>query len=602
MPPGDVPMRRSIVTRLLTTSILIAVAAIAATAWLTARTTTQAIEQQQGRSITDDDLIYDTLIAYAATHSRWDGVSATVTELSGRTGHRITLTTQDGLTIADSAPDGPDVRSARPSATVDPLRVDTRGSGAREGSSQNGVIDARVVGPYRLTAAERRKLDGLAQRTLTCFQGNIGVRLIRMPNGRPVVTLNQKQETELCRSKDLGEPTRTEAKALQALTGLIDSCMHLKTSTYFTISPLFELLPRGRPLPAGATLDDITKCLQSARQVQLTQYVAPPALLYIGDAGKAPAQPSVSLTRGNMLRITAGTGLVLAVAVAVTVLVGIRLVRPLRRLAELAGRPVEEQRRVPVDTRDEIGHLASALNDLFDRRQTLEAQRQALVSDLAHELRSPLTIIRSWIDAAQDGMTPTDAQLLDILSDETDLLQRIVDDLRDLAAADSGTLQLYPEFLYISDVLTQVVEAHRGIAEARGVRLSAEFTADLQMSIDPVRLRQIVGNLVSNAVRHTDNGGLVTIRTGTTGQDFVIHVTDTGTGIAADDLEKIFDRFWRTDASRSRMTGGSGLGLAIVRKLSEAHGGRVAVASRIGVGITFTVSLPLSRQAPTATV
>lgn len=599
MPSPDVPLHRSMIMRLLATSVLVAIAAITATAWLTVRTTTQAIEQQQGRSITDDALIYDTLIGYAATHPQWDAVSPAVADLSKRTGHRITLLTQDRQVIADSAPAGPDLRATRPSATVDPLRVNGDGKDPSGTARRDGAIDARVVGPYRLTTAERRQLDGYATQALKCLRGNINARLIRMPNGRPVVTPDDGQ-TGTCYPKELLVPTDTEAKALQVLTGLMDSCLHLKTSNFISLSPRLDVFSDGKPLPDGVDLQIIKSCLQSARQVQLTQYVAPPALLFVTDAGRATTQPSISLTRTNVLRIAAGTALVLAVAVVVTALVGIRLVRPLRRLTESARRPVEQQQRVPVGTRDEIGYLAMALNDLFDRRETLEAQRQALVSDLAHELRTPLTNIRSWIEAAQDGMTPTDAQLLEVLFDETVLLQRVVDDLRDLAAADTGTLQLYPEFVYVTDVLTQVVEAHRGIAETHDVRLSTDFTADPQMSVDPVRLRQIVGNLISNAIRHTDSDGEVVLRTGTTDEHCLIEVADTGVGIEPCDLEKVFDRFWRTDASRSRTTGGSGLGLAIVRKLAEAHDGHVTATSQIGAGSTFTVSLPLSRQAPVA--
>jgi two-component system sensor histidine kinase BaeS len=180
------------------------------------------------------------------------------------------------------------------------------------------------------------------------------------------------------------------------------------------------------------------------------------------------------------------------------------------------------------------------------------------------------------------------------------VLQRVVEDLRDLAAADTGTLRLYPEYVYLNDILNQVVEAHRGVAESQGVRLSTDFAVDPHLSADPVRLRQIAGNLVSNAIRHTDAGGEVTVRTGLAGEDFTIEVADTGGGIPADDLEKVFDRFWRADASRSRTTGGSGLGLAIVRKLAEAHDGHVTVASRMGVGSTFTITLPHARRAPAA--
>ncbi|GAA2890303.1 hypothetical protein Acy02nite_63920 [Actinoplanes cyaneus] len=282
-----------------------------------------------------------------------------------------------------------------------------------------------------------------------------------------------------------------------------------------------------------------------------------------------------------------------------TLLVGTRLVRPLRRLTASVRRPVDQQGRVPVGARDEIGYLAVALNDLFDRRETMEAQRKALVSDLAHELRTPLTNIRGSIEAAQDGMTPTDAQLLEVLFEETSLLQRVVDDLRDLAAADTGNLRLHPEYVYLNDVLTQVADAHRGIAESQHVRLSTDFTVDPQLSVDPVRLRQVVGNLVSNAIRHTGENGVITLRTAATHDQFTIEVADTGTGIAPADLQRIFDRFWRADSSRSRTTGGSGLGLAIARKLIEAHDGRITATSRLGVGSTFTITLPRARQAPT---
>jgi two-component system sensor histidine kinase BaeS len=392
-------------------------------------------------------------------------------------------------------------------------------------------------------------------------------------------------------------PVATEVKALRTLTALVDKCVERKVSRYVEIDRFLDVIPN-TSLPSWLDLDEVRTCVVSSRQVQLMNYVAPPALLFVTDVDRGTTKPSISLTRKNVLRIAAGTGLVLAVAVAVTVLVGLRLVRPLRRLTEAARRPIEEQQRVEVGTCDEIGYLAMALNDLSDRREQLEDQRKGMVSDVAHELRTPLTNIRSWIEAAQDGMTPTDAQLLELLHDETVLLQHVVDDLRDLAAADAGTLRLYPEFRFVNDVLSQVIDAHRGVAEERGVRLSANFTADPQMSIDPVRLRQLIGNLLSNAIRHTDRGGLVMLRTALTDEHLVIDVADTGTGIESADLEKVFDRFWRADTSRSRSTGGSGLGLAICRKLAEAHDGDIMVASRIGVGSTFTVRLPMTREAP----
>ncbi|WP_232344257.1 sensor histidine kinase [Actinoplanes awajinensis] len=578
------------IIRLLATSILIAIAAIAATAWFTARTTTRAIAQQQGRSLADDTLIYDTLIGFAATHSSWDDVSPTVAELGRRTGHRVTLLTRDRQPIADSSA-GPSLQVTRPSAVVDPLRVNPDSTDAGK-----ATIDARAVGPYRLPARERRELDDHARQSLACVKSNVNARLTHTPSGRPVVTPDPFGAG--CESTGLQDPTPTEVKALRTLRGLMGSCLGQKLPGSIYVDQQFAVLSKGVPLPRGISLEKIQRCLLSARQVQLTPYVAPAALLFITDhEARAPAT-SISLTRSNVIRIAVGTGLVLIIAVAVTLLVGTRLVRPLRRLTASVRRPVEQQSRVPVGARDEIGYLAVALNDLFDRRETLEAQRKALVSDLAHELRTPLTNIRGSIEAAQDGMTPTDAKLLDVLLEETSLLQRVVDDLRDLAAADTGDLQLYPEYVYVNDVLTQVADAHRRIAESQHIRLSTDFTVDPQLSVDPVRLRQIVGNLVTNAIRHTDNGGVITLRTAATDDQFIIEVTDTGTGIAPADLPRIFDRFWRADSSRSRTTGGSGLGLAIVRKLIEAHDGHITATSRLGIGSTFTITLPRARQAP----
>jgi signal transduction histidine kinase len=593
----DLPWHRSLIIRLLATSILIAIAAIAATAWFTATTTTRAIAQQQGRSLADDTLIYDTLIGFAATHPSWDGVSPTLADLSRRSGHRVTLMTRDRQPIADSSA-GPSLQATRPSAVVDPLRVNPDSNDAGK-----AAIDARAVGPYRLPTREREELDDYARQSLECMKGNVNVRLTRIPSGRPVVTPDPAGWG--CGTKGLEMPTPTEAKALQALHGLMGSCLSQKERKLFYIDPLFTVGTGLQPLPRDVSLEKIQRCLQSARQVQLTPYVAPSALLFITDDEAETAATSISLTRTNVLRIAASTGLVLLIAVAATLLVGTRLVRPLRRLTASVRRPVEQQSRVPVGARDEIGYLAVALNDLFDRREALEAQREAsetqrkaLVSDLAHELRTPLTSIRGSIEAAQDGMTPTDAQLLDVLLEETSLLQRVVDDLRDLAAADTGNLQLHPEYVYVNDLLTQVADAHRGIAESQYVRLSTDFTVDPQLSVDPVRLRQIVGNLVTNAIRHTDKGGTITLRTAATHDQFIIEVADTGTGIAPADLQRIFDRFWRSDSSRSRATGGSGLGLAIARKLIEAHDGGITATSQLGVGSTFTITLPQARQAP----
>ena len=328
-------------------------------------------------------------------------------------------------------------------------------------------------------------------------------------------------------------------------------------------------------------------CLDSARREQLTPFVAPPALLFtLGPGGSQ--LPTFTLSQENLTRILAVTGGVLVAAAAITVLVARRLSRPLRALTEAA----KQDRPAPVKSRDEVGYLAAAFNDLTARRERIEEQRKAMVSDIAHELRNPLNVIRGRLEAAEDGHLPFDRALSTSLLEETVLLQHIVEDLQDLAAADAGRLRLHPEPVDAAELAGHVAAAHADRAAAAGVTLSVSPHGETGLEADPLRLRQIVSNLVTNAVRHTPAGGRVTIHVSSTVDEVVIAVADTGAGIAAEDLPHVFDRFWRAEKSRSRQTGGSGLGLAIVRHLVQAHGGTVTVESEVDTGSTFTVRLP----------
>jgi two-component system sensor histidine kinase BaeS len=195
------------------------------------------------------------------------------------------------------------------------------------------------------------------------------------------------------------------------------------------------------------------------------------------------------------------------------------------------------------------------------------------------------------LEATQDGVSEPDEALIASLLEEAMLLHHIIDDLQDLAQADAGTLRLHREPVSLAELTTQVCAAHRARADAAGVELVGEAD-DGDISADPVRLRQIVDNLVTNAIRHTGPNGVVRVVSRLATNSTVIAVSDTGSGIAAEDLPHVFDRFWRAEKSRSRQTGGSGLGLAIVRKLVEAHGGTVTAESVLGEGSRFTVRLP----------
>ncbi|MFV2103051.1 sensor histidine kinase [Micromonospora sp. LOL_024] len=604
-----VPLRHSLLTRLLVTSILIAVAAITATAWLAVSTATQALNQEQGRAFADDKGVYDMLVGYAATHTTWSDVSDQVRARGVETGRRITLMTEDRVVIADSYA-GPSLSTAHPSAVVDPLSLDLSLTG------ETKQIDDRVVGPYLVPHAERPALREAAERQLTCLgklasqdgtvqqppDDSVPVvgRIEETPGGRPAVVPEAVVTSGFCGAEFDALVSSTERAALDQLGVLTARCLNLADrahllqirpdlTVYLAESPVTRMpgeQVKIRYPEEGSQLTTVEAraCVVKALQIQLQPYVAPRALLFVTTPDAGTSRTTFTLSTSNLVRIIAVTSAVLLTTIAVTLLVGRRLVHPLRVLTESAVR----QAPAAVTTKDEIGHLARALNDSAGRRDLAESQRQAMVNDVTHELRTPLSNIRTWLEAAQDDLAPTDAQLLGLLHEEALLLQHIIDDLGDLAAADAGMLRIHTEPVYVRDVLTQVVDGHRGTAHAAGVRLRLDIAGDPVLPADQARLRQLVGNLVSNAIRHTPPGGDVTV----VAHDTTITVQDTGVGISAGDLPRIFDRFWRADQSRSRATGGSGLGLAIARQLAEAHGGTIGVQSEPDRGTLFTIRLP----------
>ncbi|GAA0222060.1 HAMP domain-containing sensor histidine kinase [Cryptosporangium japonicum] len=561
-----VPLHRSLLIRLVATSMLIAVCAVAATAWLTTELTRRAVVPEPSRALTADTDIYDALIGYAATHRTWAGVDGVLRTLAERTGRRIALTTPDRRPIAAAPADAITAVavSSVPTAAVDPL------------NSDGGLIDPRAVGPYRLGASDRSALDRIAADQVACL-AKVGypAETVRTPSGRPVVQPADGRREEFCESWALDQPVGAERAPLAELTERVAVCAGEQK---LFITPLFAVA-----YGSGAQLQS---CLDAERRAQLRPWVAPIALVFVTGPAAPEPEPGVTLSRRNVLRIAGTTTLVFVVAAAATILVGRRLVRPLRLLTDAARR--DARHPVPVTTRDEIGYLAAAFNDLAARRQAVERQRTEMVSDIAHELRTPLTNIRAWLESARDGVITVDAEVLEVLVEESILLHHVVDDLGDLAAADAGSLRVHREPIYVRDLLEQLVGVHQG-----GVRVVLEAAADPEVSVDPVRLRQIVGNLLSNAVRHTPPGGRVTVRLEVRPAQLEIAVTDTGSGIAPADLAKVFDRFWRADTSRTRATGGSGLGLAISRQLAHAHGGELTATSEPGHGSTFTLVLPI---------
>lgn len=285
------------------------------------------------------------------------------------------------------------------------------------------------------------------------------------------------------------------------------------------------------------------------------------------------------------------------VALVLGSLLFLQIVAPVRRLTA-AARGVaagQLQQRIPVTTQDEIGQLSMAFNQMADALSHQQELRRNMVADIAHELRTPLSVIQANLEAMLDGVLPASPEEIASLRDETALLARLVADLRLLSLAEAGQLKLERARTDLSDLLSRVIEPMRPQAEASQVKIVTGFAAGLPSpEIDADRIAQVVRNLISNALQHTPPGGEVSIRAGIRGsREIMIEVVDTGSGIPAEDIPFVFDRFYRADKSRSRGSGGSGIGLAIVKQLVEAHGGRVAVESHRGDGAVFSFTLPV---------
>ncbi|WP_433419026.1 sensor histidine kinase [Microtetraspora malaysiensis] len=594
---------RSLFVRLLTSSAVVAVCSITATAWLAASSTSGAIQREQGQTLASDARINNSLLGYASRHSDWSGVAAPLRDLAAQNSRRIALTTENGTLIADSATAGTPL-PAKVSAVVDPLAVDVT---LVPGAARDR-IDPRAVGPFLLSARDRARLRKAADTYAACA-GRTGqaVQMTVSNTGRPLVTtLSQRVGQEPspmprpttapvvvvgCDATTFSTPTRTEKAALKQLNLLVSRCLKGKGAGRGSVGLDFTWVSREKqPMPPVAEPDQvISSCIVTARKEQLDPYVAPAAYLYIGSPAEATGQ------RIPLPSIAGAALLVLVLTVGVSVMAARRLVRPVNALTHAAQRmrDGDSSARVTVRTTGEISELATAFNEMSEHLQRMEEQRKAMVSDVSHELRTPLSNLRGWLEAAQDGVAELDPTLIASLVEEILLLQHIVDDLQELALADAGKLRLHVEPVHLGDLLDQVTTAHRGRAEAAGLTLTTVVTDDPPLTADPVRLRQAIGNLVTNSLRYTPRGGYITLSARQDGDQVVVEVTDTGIGIRAEYLPHVFDRFWRVEKSRNRQTGGSGLGLAIVRNLAEAHGGTATVASVPGVRTTFALRLPL---------
>lgn len=616
-------MRRipSLRARLVLLCVALVAASIATTAAIVSVSTSASIQEQYTQDISAASAAYNNLLGYAATHRSWSGLTSTQLHRVAANAGRVVLTDTDRHVLASS--DGNQVApapSALPAARVNPLLPDS----SLSTSPAPGGIDQRAVGPFALPSAVAAKLNAIASREAACLTkiGLPGVQVAHYPNGRPYIVENGRAGViGPCVDATIAPPS-TLSTASPATEG-VDKLPFVSSSTYDALSTptssetaaatqlqrLFAQClkraaePQPADLPDPAQVDYLPallevhldavadSCLSSARRTQLAGYLAPPALLFISGNVATQRQPGISST--GLRRIVIAALLILLIALILVLLAAGSITRPLRSLTAAVDRLRSGERSVQIPARGsrEVAVLAGAFNQMSAELVAAEDRRRQLIADVAHELRTPLGTIRGWLEAVQDGLAVADRELVSSLLDESVLLQSIIDDLQVLALADAGRLVVHPELVDLAELVAQVVTAQQPAAAGKDVALTSRSVGDLECEVDPVRVRQALGNLVGNAIRYTDAGSVEVLADGS-GADIVLTVTDTGHGIAATDLPHVFDRFWRAERSRARRSGGSGLGLAITKHLVEAHGGTIQIDSAVGVGTVVTLRLP----------
>ena len=360
--------------------------------------------------------------------------------------------------------------------------------------------------------------------------------------------------------------------------------------------------PRSWGSPAGPRWFD-EEALESVTAFNADSDDSAPIDIIEQAVSELTAEPQLTALEESFQRsivIAGGAGLIAGVLlVALFARGALYPVRSLSKAAQQLGSGDFEQ-RVDEDRKDELGNLARTFNSMAQDLQAAEAQRRKMTADIAHELRNPLTNIRGYLEAIKDGIVKPDDSAIDTLHGETLHLSRLVDDLQLLAIADAGGLRLYTTTSHMSEFAERAVNAAMPRALEREIDLGIEVDTDTPLvDLDPTRFTQVVSNLLDNALSHAQSGGNVTVEVVAQIVDAQRHatlrITNDGKPIPPDDLERIFDQFYRVDPSRSRATGGAGLGLTIVKRIVEAHGGTVAVQSD-DQATTFTVSVPESSE------
>jgi signal transduction histidine kinase len=355
-------------------------------------------------------------------------------------------------------------------------------------------------------------------------------------------------------------------------------------------------------LDGNVTADSTKALLGSQINTELSKPFAvfliegKPILAYLvplGDQSLEAVEKSfVSSVNHSLLLAVTAAG---SVALLLTLLFSQSILGPIEALTS-AARKMEKgdlSQRVDVRTGDELGELGKAFNAMADGLKRLEQLRRNMVTDVAHELRTPLSNVRGYLEAIRDGMVKPNQEVIDSLHEEAMLLNRLVDDLQELALAEAGQLNMVRQKVSMEEIISKTVNLIQPSATAKEISLKVCVTENLPyVYADSERLGQILRNLLNNAITNTPPGGKVSVSAKAASETVEVSVKDNGIGIASEHLPYVFERFYRADKSRTRSTGGAGLGLAIVKQLVESHGGQVSISSQVDEGTTVTFTTP----------
>lgn len=321
-------------------------------------------------------------------------------------------------------------------------------------------------------------------------------------------------------------------------------------------------------------------------------------LVVLSQSAQGPRQPDSpeTLLLQRLARIIVWSALgAVVLALALGAALARSLSRPISELTAATGAVARGKlgEQVPVRSNDELGRLAASFNHMSsDLARSTELRRQ-MTADVAHDLRTPLTLLLGYTEALHDGKFRGSQQTYAVMHDAAQQLQRLVDDLNTLALADAGELKLVKRAVEVQTLLERTQLAFMAQAAAQQVAVGVAVRGDVpDLDADPDRITQVLANLVANALRYTPAGGKVTLSAERAEAAVLLRVQDTGSGIGPEHVAHIFDRFYRADSARTPQGGEAGLGLAIARSIVESHGGTISVESTLGQGTTFTIRLP----------